>query len=96
MQELLYRFLIRNKQISFPGIGTIQVQVQPAAADVANRSFVPRHYSFVFEQGRETASKKMFSWLAAAGGITDREAVIRFNDFIFDMKKQLDAGKESR
>jgi nucleoid DNA-binding protein len=43
---------------------------------------------------RITPSRKVFSWIAVNYGLTEREAVIRFNDFLFELRKELDAGKK--
>lgn len=94
MHESLYRFLIKYKEIALPGIGTITLRVQPAESEFVNRSFLPPKYSFVFEKGKENSSKKLFSWLSASCHITEREAVIRFNNFVFDWRKGLEAGKK--
>ena len=45
-------------------------------------------------QEKEAPSRKLFSWLAANLNITEREAVIQFTNFLFDLKKQLETGKE--
>jgi nucleoid DNA-binding protein len=107
MYESLYRFLVKHKKIYLPGIGTIGLRIQPAESDFVNRSFSPPAYFFALEkarlsvgteindqQGREAPQRTLFSWLAANFNITEREAVIRFTDFVFDLKKQLDTGEE--
>jgi nucleoid DNA-binding protein len=45
-------------------------------------------------QKRVSPSRKVFSWIAVNYGLTEREAVIRFNDFLFELRKELDAGKK--
>jgi len=40
------------------------------------------------------AGRDFFSWLAHALDITDREASFRFNDFAFEMKKQVSEGMD--
>ena len=94
MFDSLYRYLIKYKQLSLPGIGTLALQVQPARSEFVDRTFLPPHYSFVFETGKETTSRKLFSWLAQVFNTTERAAVIRFNDFLFGIKKEMDSGKE--
>jgi len=44
-------------------------------------------------QKKITPSRKLFSWIAGNYAVTDKEAVIRFNDFVFELKKELDEGK---
>jgi hypothetical protein len=91
MFESLYLFLIRQKQLCLPGIGTLSLQTSPAVAEFVDRSFLAPQFSFVFEE-KEFSTKKIFSWLAASFGITEREAVIKFNDFLFDLKREVETG----
>jgi hypothetical protein len=94
MYESLYKFLIRHKKIDLPGIGIIALQIQSAESAFVNRSFSPPGYFFAFEKGKKPPSKKLFSWLALNFNISEREAVIRFNDFVFDLKNHLEAGSK--
>jgi len=45
-------------------------------------------------QKRIAPSRKVFSWIAVSYGLTEREAVARFNDFLFELREQLNAGKK--
>jgi hypothetical protein len=110
MYESLYRFLIKYKKIDLPGIGTIALQTQPAQSEFVSRSFLAPAYLFTLEKARLTASadtneknpvgqgketqSKLFSWIAANNNINEREAVGQFNDFVFDLKKELESGKK--
>jgi nucleoid DNA-binding protein len=94
MFDSLYRYLIKYKQVSLPGMGTLSVQIRPARSEFVDRSFFPSQYSFVFEPGKEISSRELFSWLAHVFITTEREAVIRLNDFFFGIKKELEAGNE--
>ena len=49
---------------------------------------------FTLEKEDEIPKGKLFSWLASHFGITDSEAVIQFNEFIFDLTRKLKEGKE--
>jgi hypothetical protein len=110
MYELLYKFLVKNRTIDLPGIGTLVLRVHPAQSRFVEQSFLPPKYYVTFEQDRAVAdadshdqatltqkrtapSRKLFSWIAVNYGVTEREAVIRFNDFAFELKKELDEGK---
>lgn len=88
----LYCFLIHHKQLYVPGIGTFLLERKPAKADFLNKCVHAPVYSVSFQTSGNSSSKKIFSWLADALNISDRDAVIRFNEFAFDLKKKIDEG----
>lgn len=94
MYEYLYRFLIKYKKLDLPGIGTIVVRTQSSRSEITDRHFSPPGYFFALETGDEIPRGKLFSWLSSHFRITDSEAVIRFNEFIFDLVRKLKEGKE--
>ncbi len=94
MYEQLYSYLVQYHKLDIPGIGIFRVERTGAVTDFPNRSINPAVYSITLHHpaGTGPASPRFFSWLAEALDISDREAVIRFNDFAFDLKKQLSSG----
>jgi hypothetical protein len=92
MYAELYRYFILHKRLSMPGIGTFLLERKPAESDFLNRQIKAPVHSIAFANSFDTASKKFFTWLGNALNISDRDAVIRFNDFAFDMKKQIGEG----
>ena len=94
MFELLYRFLVRHKRIDLPGIGAIVLQIHPAESQFVNQSFLPPRYYAAFEKEKPTASRKLFSWLAASCNSTESDAAAQFNDFIFQLTSQLESGRK--
>lgn len=94
MYEALYRFLIRYKKIDLPGIGAIALQMKSSRSEFISRSFLPPAYFFSLGKSKEMTSRKLFSWLAANFRVTEREAVVKFNDFLFDLKRRLETGQQ--
>src|SRR5438105_2446916 len=90
----LHVYLVQRKKLCLPGIGTISLERQPAGFHFANRSFSPPVYSYIFQQGKEVPIKSLYNWLANFFHITERESVIRLNDFLFDLKRKIGEGKE--
>ncbi|MFN8290559.1 MAG: hypothetical protein U0U70_09895 [Chitinophagaceae bacterium] len=80
------------RNLPVPGVGTFFVERKPAQVDFPNKQVLPPVYSFAFSSAAVSPQKNIFNWLAAALGITPHDAVIRFNDFAFGMKKQVEAG----
>lgn len=62
---------------------------KPADADFVNKLVHPPSYAVTFQKDVVTPSKNFFYWLGEALNISDREAVVRFNDFAFEIKKRL-------
>jgi len=94
MYECLYRFLIKHKKLVLPGIGTIALHVRSSISELADRHFSPPRHFFILEKGDEIPKGKLFSWLASHFSITDSEAVMHFNEFVFDLTRKLKEGKE--
>lgn len=90
----LYQYLILHKQLHLPGIGTFAVEKKPADFDVAAQVINPPAYTIALQVDHTTPAKTFFNWLGARLGISERDAVIRFNDFLFDLKRQLSSGKK--
>jgi hypothetical protein len=89
MYKTLYQYLILHHNLSVPGIGTFFINKSPAKIEFPDKLIHPQSYSLslVFPAGAPPTS--FFTALANLLHITDREAVVQFNDFAFDMKKQI-------
>jgi hypothetical protein len=92
MYEELYQYLVLHKQLQVPGVGTFLVERKPATGDFPNKKIEAPAYAVAWQPVASTPSKKFFNWMAAALNSTDRDAVVRFNDFAFDLKKQIASG----
>jgi hypothetical protein len=90
----LYQYLILHRHLNLPGIGRLCIEKKPARFDVADKVINPPAFSIALQHDNSNPPKNFFNWLALKLGISDREAVIRFNNFLFDLKKQLSAGNK--
>lgn len=90
----LYQYLLQHKEISVPGIGTFLLERNPAKADFPNKKILPPSFTIAMQPGGQLPGKGFFKWLAGNMNVSDREAIFRFNDFAFDLKKQLGEGTE--
>jgi hypothetical protein len=88
----LYRYFITHKQLMVPGIGTFQLERKPASVDFPNKLIHAPSFSIALHHGNTLPGKQFFAWLAQALRIGDRDAVIRFNDFAFDMRRKIQDG----
>jgi hypothetical protein len=89
MQDTLYEFLLLNKKLRLPGIGTISLCQNSAQHDFSDKQFTAPSYYFTIESRNDEPSKKLFDWLSSSLNITEWEAIKSVNDFSFDLKKKL-------
>lgn len=92
MYRELYQYLVLHKQLHLPGIGTLHIEKKPADFDIAAKLINPESYNIGLLDDHATPPKKFFHWLGHKLDVTERDAVIRFNDFLFDLRKQLSSG----
>lgn len=89
----LYQYFLLHKQLNVPGVGVFLLERRPATSDFPNRVINPPTFHIALEPNNVTPSKFFYNWLAQAFGISERDAVIRFNDFAYDLKQQLGKGQ---
>jgi len=89
MQNTLYEFLVINKKLSLPGIGTIFLMQKPSQLDFTNRQFNPPLFYFTIESKDDNPSKKLFDWLYSSYGIAEWDAVKTINDFSFSLRNKI-------
>lgn len=89
MQDTLYEFLIINKQLSLPGIGTISLKQNSSQLDFSNKQLNSPSYYFVLDHENDTPSKKLFDWLASSKGVSEWDAIKSVNDFSFSLKNSI-------
>ena len=92
MYEELYRYFIQHKKLIVPGVGTFLLERKPAESDFVNKQINPPSYSVSLQASGDSPSIHFFKWLAGSLHISDHDAIIRFNDFVFDLKKQINDG----
>lgn len=94
MQNTLYEFLVLNKKLSLPGIGTFRLKQNSSQLDFTNKQFTAPSYYFTLETTTDTPSKKTFEWLSSALGITEWDAIKSLNDFSVSLKNKIADGGE--
>lgn len=93
MYQQLYRYLVQNQQLQLPGIGTLAIQQADAEMNIADHSVTAGTYQLDFHKDNTvTVPAKLYNWLAGVSGITEREAIVQYNDFVFDLQQQLKNG----
>ena len=96
MQNTLYEFLVLNKKLSLPGIGTVSVNQNSSQLDFTNKQFTPPSFYFTLDSQSDKPSKKLFEWLSSSLGISEWDAIKSVNDFSQSMKSRItEAGEMS-
>jgi len=94
MLALFYQYLIRHHKVVLPGLGTVILDRHPAVSDFVEHDFLPPTYTFQWTQASASPSDNFFVWMAHKLEIAEEDAVIRINNFIAEVKREINAGKE--
>jgi len=89
MQNSLYEFLVLNKKLCLPGIGTISLKQNSSQLDFTNKQFTSPAYYFTLDAQDDKPSKKLFEWLSSSLGITEWDAIKSVNDFSHLVKNRI-------
>ncbi len=92
MYESLYQYFLLHKQLNVPGIGTFLLERKPAVINFPEKRLDPPGYAISLQTSGTAPSRTFFTWLGAALQVSERDAVIRYNDFAFELKKALLSG----
>ena len=94
MFGLFYQYLIRHHKIILPGLGTVILQRNPSVSDFAEHDFMAPSYHFQWLQVNANPPAVFFAWIAYKLNVAEEEAVILVNNFISDIRREINAGKE--
>jgi hypothetical protein len=89
MVQLIKTYLLQNKSISIPGLGTIYVERIPAQADFVNRQLLPPAYHFRFDKYFDAPGKDFFTFLAARNRVEDFEAIKIYNEWALQLRNNI-------
>lgn len=89
MVQLIKTYLLQNKSISIPGLGTIYVERTPAQADFVNRQLLPPAYHFRFDKYFDAPGKDFFTFLAARSRVEDFEAIKIYNEWALQLRNNI-------
>lgn len=92
MYTSLYQYLLLNKRVPLPGIGSLVLEQQSPVVNFPEKKLEAPVYSISLTPADTVPGRAFFAWLGEALGIQERDAVIRFNDFAFDLRQQIRKG----
>ncbi|HEU4606532.1 MAG TPA: hypothetical protein VFS31_00385 [Chitinophagaceae bacterium] len=94
MKGILYSYLLQQKSLSIPGLGTIYMDRVPARSDLVNRQLLPPFYSFRFDKYFDAPDKDFFTYLAQEKNMADFEAIRWYNEWAHQISQQLRTEKQ--
>ncbi|MBL7771189.1 MAG: hypothetical protein JNK20_19605 [Flavipsychrobacter sp.] len=87
--DVLTNYLLQQKRISIPGLGTLYMERVPARTDFVNARILPPLYRFRFDQYFDAPDKDLFGYLSNQLGIPDFEAVKWYNEFAYALRTKI-------
>ncbi len=93
MYAELHQYLIQQRILPVPGLGTFLLERSPAESDIPNRVILAPTYRVSYKTEVEPFPKHFFSWLGHMLNVTDREAQMRFDDFGSKLIEETGQGK---
>ena len=90
IKELL---LIENQGVVIPGLGGFVAEYEPAAFDVSENKFLPPTQKIHFNPAYSFSDKNLVDFIAQKEKIDTDKANLHLKEFVTQVKKQLNAGK---
>src|SRR5690348_5052872 len=89
MFAVLNAYLLQQRSISIPGLGTIYLETLPAEVDVTDSTMHPPVYRFRFDKYFDAPDKEFFSYLASQQNMLDFEAIKSYSEFSFELRNRI-------
>jgi hypothetical protein len=87
MLDVLYKYLVLSDQAGLPGIGTFVVNRTPAY--FKGSTLQPPGAAISFKPGSALTDKNFYHFAAGEKGISEVDAVRKFQDFAYELKKSI-------
>jgi hypothetical protein len=87
MLNVLYKYLVLRDQAGLPGIGTFVVNRTPAY--FKGSALQPPVTAISFKPGSALTDKNFYHFAAEEEGISEVDAVRKFQDFAYELKKSI-------
>jgi hypothetical protein len=89
MIDILHRFLLQNRSISIPGLGTLHAERIPAKLSTDASQIIPPGYSFRFDKYFDAPDKAFFVYLSGRQGVPEYESMRLYNQFAQDFRSAI-------
>lgn len=89
MHKELFQFLLLHKELPVPGIGTFLLEKISASVDFPNKQIIAPAFRVSLSPDVEVPEKGFFHKLSGLLHQSTKDTVMQFNDFVFNLKKQV-------
>lgn len=89
MIDILNKYLIQQKSINIPGLGTLYLERVPAHTAIESKQIFPPAYTLRFDKYFDAPDKAFFTYLASQKKIPDYEAIKLYNQFAQDLRSAI-------
>jgi hypothetical protein len=93
MNTILTSYLLQNKSISIPGLGSMYIERIPAQTDFVNKRILPPDYHFRFDKYFDAPDKDFFAYLAQQMDRADYEAIKWYNEWAYELRNKIRDGQ---
>ena len=87
MLQHFYKYLLLHRHAGVPGVGNFSLEMKPSSIE-GNAIHPPQHY-IEFHPGSALTDKQFYQFLAAETGMSEVDSVRRFQDFAYQLRKDL-------
>lgn len=87
--DVLTNYLLQQKRISIPGLGTLHMERVPARTDFVNARILPPLFRFRFDQYFDAPDSDLFGYLSNHLDIPDYEAIKWYNEFAYALRAKI-------
>ncbi len=89
MFEALYKYLILNGRLGFPGMGSLIVENLPVEHDFANKKIYPPLPVIRWQAEMIAPDQQFYKFLASDLALNEVNAIGQFNDFTYQLKETI-------
>ncbi len=89
MYKELYQFLLLQKELPVPGVGTFLLDRNIASVDFPNKQIIAPAYQVSLSPDVEVPGKSFFHKLSGLLHQSAKDTVMQFNDFAFELNRQV-------
>lgn len=89
MFEALYKYLILNGRLGFPGMGSLVIETLPVEHDFAQKKIYPPLPVIRWQSEMIAPDQQFYKFIASDLALNEVNAIGQFNDFTYQLKEAI-------